>query len=81
MLPSTSGLSMLSIYVIVSLLFVIFAKLEYATVMIAVRLTDEAKSGKVTNYFHENRGKIDMISLIAYIFGFAIFNLIYFSYA
>ena len=72
---------MLSIYVIVSLLFVIFAKLEYAVVMIAIRLTDEAKGGKVTKFLHENRGKIDMISLITYIFGFAIFNLIYFSYA
>ena len=72
---------MLSAYVIASLLFICSAKLEYSILLMVIRLNDEAKMGKVTRYFNQNRGKIDMISFIIYILVFAIFNLTYFSYA
>ena len=80
-LPSTSGISMLSAYVISSLLFISSAKLEYSILLMVSRVGEEAKNGNLTKYFNQNRGRIDVIALIVYILGFAIFNLTYFSYA
>ena len=80
-LPSTSGISMLSAYVISSLLFISSAKLEYSILLMVSRVGEEAKNGKLTKYFNQNRGRIDVIALVVYILGFAIFNLTYFSYA
>ena len=71
---------MVSTYVIASLLFVSLAKLEYSVLLMVIRLTNEGAGGSVIKYFHENKGKIDMISWIVYTIGFIIFNVTYYFF-
>ena len=73
---------MISVYVIASLLFIIAAKLEYAIQLLVIRLNDEDfVDRKIVRLMQKFRWKIDMISLIGFLFGFGVFNLSYFCYA
>ena len=68
--PNTDGLPMLSLYVLICLLFINAALIEYSAILLAIRV----KKDKI---LEETKDKIDFGTMIAYYTGFGMFNLVY----